>query len=518
LLRWTPDDWQRYLAFCDYIPQAERQQRALSGDAPVALARYRLGQAGYLIARKTLTGRPGTFFVHAIIDAHGVVDPLDVAASEGAAFWVTSEDGLEPAQRALERFDVTHFGEAARIPQPPDPALLARFAGAWANRRILSLECDGADAVAQVHSLLRWLPASVRATLAFSTYEAGTRPGVIDIVGSRQPAPAASTVPDWVHRALALDPETLDTIRDDPRVTDLGGYVAAVDAIAGPLTAAALEAAVNEQSPALERMIARPELREALLEAIDARADWWRGVGLSRVLALEPDLGPAGRILEAAAHRHANARLGPAGTLVWLYQRLQPDLEQRLADLEALPHPAHALGPALLSDQRSVPDDVAAAWEPWLAADWDRLGAALRNAGPALRPRLLRRSIIDGEPGAPSVGTEHEALVLDVVAELARDERYAVRAATFLLGWVRDAHALAGALRADLPAPFVRGPLAERLAGAPELLDTAVRGELIRAGLADHAAFRRLIAEPPRGSALPAADAPRSKGLWGRKG
>ena len=95
--------------------------------------------------------------------------------------------------------------------------------------------------------------------------------------------------------------------------------------------------------------------------------------------------------------------------------------------------------------------------------------------------------------GAPVIGPSSDALVLEVVAELAREPQHAVRAAVFLLAWVPGPNALAAALRADLPPAFVRGPLAERLIDVPELVDVAVRGELIRAGLADQPAFRRLI-------------------------
>jgi hypothetical protein len=495
LLSRTPDDFQLYTAFCDYIPQAERQERA---DAPMTLARYRLGQAGYLIARKTLTGRTGTFFVHAIVDARGTVDPLTLAASADAPFWVTSEDELDPAQRALEPFAPELWAPYAddderELGDDELERLLARFAGAFSHRRSVALDGEGAKALPQVRDLLRMLPRAVRSRLAFSTYEARERPGTLDVIGAAQ-APETATVPDWVRRAVALsrsDPETLRALREDPRVTDLTGLVAGVEAIGGPLDAAILQAAVSRRSPYLELQVTRREFRAALLEAIDARPDWWRGAGLSHVLTLDPALGPAVELLEAAAERYAQGRTGAGAALVGLYQHAEPDLDQRLADLASLPRGAQSLGPLLLSDQREVADP--AAWDPWLATRWDGLGEALRAVPPALHRRLLRCSIREGGLGAPSVGPGLDAHVLEVIAELARDKEYAARAASFLLAWVPNANALAAALRVDLPPAFVRGPLAERLTDVPELVNVAVRGELIRAGLADQPAFRRLI-------------------------
>jgi hypothetical protein len=526
--RWSRDDWVPYTTFCDYIPQAERQGR---DEAPVTLARYRLAGGGYLIARKTLTGRRQTYFVHAIVDAEGVVDPLAIAASDDARFWVTSEDGLEPSERTLSAFDALQFAAPAAPPEVPDERLeplVAHFAGAWSSHQPAVVAGEGVDALPAMRALLALLPRRVAAKVCFSTYEAHDRPGALDLVAARDAAPAAGT-PAWVRRLVALarsDPEWLRGLNEDERVAELPHLAAAIEAVHAPLTPNTVHDAVQRSSPFVPELMQRPEFAPALIEAVDANPQWWRSVGFDRlrVHPLTSAVGSSAELLEAAAARFARGKTAAGAALVALYQTIEPDLDGRLRDVEALMADVPPqLAALLLNDQESVPEAAAARWEPWLVSRWSRLGETLRLVPEGLWRRVIRASIMEGEgDDAPALAGPQERLAFELVGELAADPRHDDRAAAFLVMYVvrspDPAGALTDALGSNLPAAFVRGALSNRLLDAQEVVTPTVARELLRAGVADHAAFRRLVVDPPRrtGPPPPAAfgDPPARRGLW----
>jgi hypothetical protein len=536
LLRLSRDGWQPYLAFCDYMPQAERQA---APDPPVVIARYRLSAGGYLIARKRPTGRRDTYFVHGIVDPDGLVDPLAVASSGDAGFWLESDAHLDAAEKALPGFDVASWegiGGADAVAAPALTAdelaeLVSSFVVASAARTPVAVAGRGMTALPRIRALLWMLPASVGADLCFSTYETLDRPAALDVVASDDP-PRPPAPPEWVRLLAELAherPAAVSALRADGRVLNLVDYAALVAAAHGPLAAGSLRTALEHRSPFLADMASRPELAPALLDAIEAAPGWWESAGLERVLELplDGDILDQRAVLERAVARGAAGDAGAASALVTLYRAREANLGGRLADLERIraagAQVVDELPALLLSDQPELPEDAIAAWLPMLVTSWSRLASVLDALPPWLRPRVLVKTLMEGDADAAAeLGRQRAALIFDAIATAAPEPAAGERAARFLVDFAMTqpdpSRTLQDALQHSLHPPFVRGELAGRLSDVADVVTPALRQDLLWAGTADFPAFHRLVARIPRASQpVPRPDAsPEERSRLGR--
>jgi hypothetical protein len=505
-------EWDEYAAFCDYMPQEERQSPDYADRAPLVLARYRLPRGGFLIARKTPTGRPGTYFVHAILDTAGVADPLAIVDSYNAPFWRTDDDELGEGTHLLPAFDAAPWRAPDRAARPPEACedlegLLAAFVQAERSPGPLRLGGAGLDALRQVRTLLWFLPPSVAAALSFSTYESRERPGVLDVVAVEdartQPPPVATGWVATLARLAREDPQELLALRDDERVRSMADLAAAVGARHEPVTPEAVRDAVEGGSPFLAELGRRPAFPELVVQAIDADPEWWRATGLARLPA--DVLGPPAELLALAAARHEAGDIGAASAFLRAYADAQPARPARLEDLwhvrdTAKPTTVTELASRLLDGPGELSEAERAEWEPLLICAWSRAAGVLRTTPAAWRPRLLGRIIEEGDDDAsPPLGRDAWELVLDAVAVAARDPKLERRAADFLTGYASrqgdPTAVLEDALRRMPPPAFVREALAESLERSGIAVTPGLRRELLRAGTADLAAFQRLMVQ-----------------------
>jgi hypothetical protein len=519
LLQLTREDWGRYVAFCDYLPEADRQRNDFEQTAPLCLARYRLPDGGYLIVRKAPGGRRGTYFVHAVIDADGAIDSTAIVASSDASFWLEADDGLEPGE-TLPALDadawltsvpehVAPGGETARD--------LAAFAAANAEGAVTRISGVGRPVLPRIAALLRLLPEALAAGICFSTYEAGERTSALDLVADDEAVPGPEPN-EWMSRLVELGREAPDAtaaLRGDERVRTLADLAEAVEAVTAPVAAAALTDAVASASPFLPELLRRPGAAEAVVDAIDAAPQAW-GRGDLGGVDLAALLGGPEAVLALAAGRLGD-RPAAAKVFAAAYGTARPDLDSRLRDLQASAAGMEAddvteLALLLLGDQSTVDAATAHAWQAVIRPRWTRMAELMRTTRPGLQAAVVRGGLFEGAgDGPPRLPGDAAHLVVDAVADAATVPGLERRAAAFLVGFAVgrecEHEILLRALERLAPG-FVRGPLADRLVDEHYRPDEAVRAALQRAGLADAEAFR-LLTEPA--AVAPEREAPRRR-------
>jgi hypothetical protein len=510
----SSEDWQRYVVFCDYVPEEERQDWGEHPDAPITLARYRLPERGYLIARKSPGGRRGTYFVHCILDEAGRIDPAAIASSESAGFWATSDAELDESTKVLPELELSLWdGVGVDTPWSPLPsassveleAALLELSAARGEGRVARVRGQGAEALAEVRGLLGLLPSGLAAQICFSTYEARDRSDALDVVaaGDLGAVEPGEVWPRLLVAAAREDPSDFQTIREDPRVTDIPSLVSAVRMRHGEMTPDDLRTALDGDSPFVDALTQRADFSSVLAASIDQAPEWWEREGLNRLFRLRTPPQFISRpevLLASAAERSVRGSLQAAAVFTQLYKAVQPHLSLGAEHLHSLGGDSRAeMAYLLLRGEQKVNPETLTRLMPLLVYRWSRIGTILRELPEDARTAALRRSILEGEQdGVPEIDSLQVGLVVDVVCDLCDAPETRRRTAVFLAMSLRSQRGsnglIAGVLKRELPPEFVRGELSEALRDEGIPIAPALRGSLLQAGTADHPDFYRLVA------------------------